>query len=160
VYKKILVPVDGSHASNRGLREGIKLAKDQKASLQLIHIIDDLVFTPSFGAAVYADHLLDALREASRKVLQRAEATARRHGIKPNAVMIDSLGERAGDLIVRQAKKWHADLIVIGTHGRHGFGRLVLGSDAESVVRTAPVPVLLVRATPIGQKPGARRKSG
>jgi nucleotide-binding universal stress UspA family protein len=160
MYKKILVPVDGSRASNRGLREAIRLARDQKASLQLLHIIDDLVFTPSFGAAVYADQLLDALREASRRVLQRADATARRHGIKPNAVMLDSLGERAGDLIVRQAKKWHADLIVIGTHGHRGLGRLVLGSDAESVVRAAPVPVLLVRAKPSSRKPGARRKSG
>jgi nucleotide-binding universal stress UspA family protein len=50
------------------------------------------------------------------------------------------------DLVVEQAVKWRADLIVIGTHGRRGVGRLLLGSDAEQIVRTAPVPVLLVRA--------------
>jgi nucleotide-binding universal stress UspA family protein len=46
---------------------------------------------------------------------------------------------------VRQAKKWRADLIVIGTHGRRGVSRLVMGSDAEQIVRTSPVPVMLVR---------------
>jgi nucleotide-binding universal stress UspA family protein len=53
---------------------------------------------------------------------------------------------RIADLVVDQAKKWHADLIVIGTHGRRGISRVLLGSDAEQIVRAAPTPVLLVRA--------------
>ena len=60
--------------------------------------------------------------------------------------MIESFGGRAAEFIVAQAKKWGADLIVLGTHGRRGVKRLVMGSDAEQVVRTSPVPVLLVRA--------------
>jgi nucleotide-binding universal stress UspA family protein len=56
------------------------------------------------------------------------------------------VGGPAADVIVREAKKQRADLIVLGTHGRRGMRRLVLGSDAEQVVRMSPVPVLLVRA--------------
>lgn len=60
-------------------------------------------------------------------------------------VLLESIGGRAADLIVDQAKQWNADLIVMGTHGRRGLRRLALGSDAELVVRSASVPVLLVR---------------
>jgi nucleotide-binding universal stress UspA family protein len=64
--------------------------------------------------------------------------------------MIESFGGRAADFIVEQARKWRADLIVLGTHGRRGVRRLVMGSDAEQVIRATRVPVLLVRskATP------------
>ena len=54
--------------------------------------------------------------------------------------------ESAADVIVQHAKKWRASLIVMGTHGRSGLSRLALGSDAEKVVRTSPIPVLVVRA--------------
>jgi nucleotide-binding universal stress UspA family protein len=55
---------------------------------------------------------------------------------------------RVSDVIVKEAAQWPADLIVLGTHGRRGAGRLLLGSDAEQVLRVAPVPVLLVRHRP------------
>jgi nucleotide-binding universal stress UspA family protein len=58
---------------------------------------------------------------------------------------VESIGGPAGTLILEQAKKWSADLIVMGTHGRRGIRRLALGSDAEEVLRSATVPVLLVR---------------
>jgi nucleotide-binding universal stress UspA family protein len=60
--------------------------------------------------------------------------------------MLESFGGRAADFIVEQANKWRADLIVLGTHGRRGVKRLVMGSDAEQVIRTARVPVLLVKS--------------
>jgi nucleotide-binding universal stress UspA family protein len=62
--------------------------------------------------------------------------------------MLEYVGGRAADLILEDAKKWSADLIVMGTHGRRGVRRLVLGSDAEQILRLSPVPVLMVRATP------------
>jgi len=67
--------------------------------------------------------------------------------------MIESMGASAADFIVDHARQWSADLIVMGTHGRRGLVRVAMGSDAESVVRIASVPVLLVRNTP-------RRRSG
>ena len=69
----------------------------------------------------------------------------RKHGLSVDSVMFEIVGGHAADIIVAQAKKWRADIIVIGTHGRRGLRRLVMGSDAEEVVRTSPVPVLLVR---------------
>jgi nucleotide-binding universal stress UspA family protein len=71
---------------------------------------------------------------------------AERAGIKPTLAMRETIGGPAADAIVREARKQGADLIVLGTHGRRGVRRLVLGSDAEQVVRTSRVPVLLVRA--------------
>ena len=147
MYKKILVPIDGSPASNLGLNEAIKLAKDQGAKLRLFHLVDEYVAVASMdGVTVDTGDLLDALRQTGKKIVAKAEAQARRHGLTPEAVMLESFGGRAADFIVQQAKKWGADLIVLGTHGRRGVKRLVMGSDAEQVVRTAPVPVLLVRA--------------
>ena len=67
--------------------------------------------------------------------------------------LCETFGARVCDLVVEQAREWKADLIVIGSHGRRGMSRLFLGSDAELVVRLAPVPVLLVRAA---AEPAAR----
>jgi len=147
VYKKILVPIDGSPASNLGLNEAIKLAKDQGAKLRLFHLVDEYVAVSSTdGTILYAGDLLEALRQGGKKIIEKAEALARRNGLTPESVMLESFGGRAADFIVQQANKWGADLIVLGTHGRRGVKRLVMGSDAEQVVRTTRVPVLLVRS--------------
>ena len=152
MYKKILVPIDGSPASNLGLNEAIKLAKDQGAKLRLFHLVDEYiaVSSPDGVALLFTGDLLEALRQGGKKIIEKAEALARRHGLTPESVMLESFGGRAADFIVQQANKWGADLIVLGTHGRRGVKRLVMGSDAEQVVRTTRVPVLLVRskATP------------
>ena len=62
-----------------------------------------------------------------------------------DSVLLDTYGTRLSELVVKQVEEWGADLIVLGTHGRRGVGRLLLGSDAEQIVRTATVPVLLIR---------------
>ena len=72
-------------------------------------------------------------------------------GVAVDAVLLESFAARVSDLVVEQALGWKADLIVIGTHGRRGVRRMLLGSDAEQILRQAPVPVLLVRAA---QAPG------
>ena len=151
MYKKILVPIDGSPASNLGLNEAIKLAKDQGAKLRLFHLVDEYVAVSSTdGVVLDTGDLLEALRQGGKKIIEKAEAMARRNGLTPESVMLESFGGRAADFIVQQAKKWGADLIVLGTHGRRGVKRLVMGSDAEQVIRTTRIPVLLVRskATP------------
>jgi nucleotide-binding universal stress UspA family protein len=145
MYKKILVPVDGSEPSMRGLREAVKLAKSQGSQLQLVHVVNELVFTAAETPPVYMDKVIDALRAEGKAVLSKAEEVVREGGLEPQGVLLESIGGRAADLIVEQARQWTADLIVIGAHGRRGLRRLALGSDAELVVRSAPVPVLLVR---------------
>ena len=147
MYKKIFVPIDGSPTSNRGLDEAIKLAKEQGAALQLFHLVNELVAVSSIdGAAMYTGDLIEMLRADGKKILAKAEARAIKKGVTPESVIKESLGGTAADAIVKQAKKWRADLIVLGTHGRRGIKRLVMGSDAEEVIRSAPVPVLLVRS--------------
>ncbi len=149
MYKQILVPVDGSDTSNRALEEAIKLAKDQQAALRLIHVVDEttvymMVETP-YPIADY----LKVIREAGQKLLSTCAVTAQKAGIKVDTklVGIESLAQRICDAVNEEAKRWPADLIVIGTHGRRGFNHLLLGSVAEGVIRLATKPVLIFRGT-------------
>lgn len=148
MFKRILVPVDGSKTSILGLEKAIKMAKNERATLCLLHVVDERVITQNIdGGAVAIDQLLNSLLVAGKEILANAEAAARKQRVRVKTVLIENMLGGVSDEIVRQAKKWRADLIVIGTHGRRGVTRLVMGSDAESVVRTTPVPVLLVRST-------------
>jgi len=93
----------------------------------------------------YDPGIVDALRAAGKKILARAAAEAKKRGVKAKTVLAENLAGRVADVIVREAKKQRSDLLVLGTHGRRGLTRMVMGSDAELVVRYAPAPVLLVR---------------
>jgi nucleotide-binding universal stress UspA family protein len=157
-YKRILVPVDGSPTSNEGLREAIQLAKAQRASVRLVHVADEhfiAMMGLDYGASV--DKLMHSVTAAGRRILRNAESLAGRAGVEASTVMLETLTGPVADPIVREAKKWPADLIVIGTHGRRGVRRLVLGSDAEQIVRLSPVPVLLVRSPDPVSKPAAAK---
>ena len=144
MYRKILVPIDGSTTSQGGLREAIKLAKNQGAQLRLFHMVSDPVFDCGYGSGSFGGELIASAHEAGRSIVSEALAITRHEGLEPETVMVDSLTGSAAASIVAEAKAWAADLIVMGTHGRKGLIRLAMGSDAESVVREAPVPVLLV----------------
>jgi nucleotide-binding universal stress UspA family protein len=144
MYAKILVPVDGSQASNAGLTEAIKIAKSQGSEIRLIHVVNDLILEAGYGAAIYACDAVEVLRKAGRNILDAAQTTAQHEGVETNSVLLDSVGGPASDLILGEAKACAADLVVMGTHGRRGLARLVMGSDAEAVVRACAVPVLLV----------------
>lgn len=146
MYKRILVPVDGSASSNRGLKEALRLARNQKARLVLLHVVEEQFVTQAAEAMVFSEKLFEAMRAGGRKVLARAEALARKGGVKALAVLRESVTVPVADMVVREARRQRADLIVIGTHGRRGLTRAVMGSDAEDVVRASTVPVLLVRA--------------
>lgn len=146
-YRRILVPVDGSKPSNLGLREAIRLARGQRAKLQLVHVVDlQVVMLSAAEAGAALEPLMRSLREGGRRILRNAASLAKRQRVACTSALLETLTRPASGLIVRQAKKWRADLIVIGTHGRRGVSRLVMGSDAEQIVRTSPVPVMLVRA--------------
>lgn len=145
-YRKIVVAVDGSGPSNKGLREAIRLARANGAQLVLVHVVNEFyAFATLDGVAPGAD-LVPALREGGKRVLARAKALAEKEGVRAKTVLRETLGGPAADPIVREARRERADLIVVGTHGRRGVRRVVLGSDAEQIVRASPVPVLLVRA--------------
>ena len=147
MYQRILVPIDGSPTSNQGLDEAIKLSKLTGGSLRLIHIVDPLTFATGFESyAVYAGDLIPRMEEAGKQILDQGKARAQASGVKVDSLLFDGLAARVSETVIEQAKDWGADLIVIGTHGRRGVGRFVMGSDAEQILRLAHVPVLLVRA--------------
>ena len=148
MYGKILVPVDGSETSIAGLREAIRLAKASGGKIRILHVVNELIIDYAFGSGLYATTVIDSMRSGGQKILSEAEAFARKEGVEPEGVLIESIGGPAAQFIVEQAKEWPADLIVMGTHGRRGIRRLALGSDAEVVVRGASAPVLLVHGAP------------
>jgi nucleotide-binding universal stress UspA family protein len=156
MFKTILVAVDGSAVSNFGLEEAIQLASEQQATLCVLHVVEEYVLAQSVDAPVYVEGLWEALREAGKKTLAKAVANAERRGVATRSILAESVGVPVADVILRQARKCRADLIVLGTHGRRGMSRLVMGSDAEAVIREAAVPVLLVRARRMRKRAGVR----
>jgi nucleotide-binding universal stress UspA family protein len=151
MFKNILVAFDGSEAARQGLATGLALAADQQATLFVVNVVEGM---PAAWSA-YVDEqfrptrvqvLLEGLRAAAQKVLDEARAIALRCGQAAKTSLVDARGSSAADVILAQAREVNADIVVLGTHGRDGVSRLVTGSTAESVLRHAEVPVLLVRA--------------
>ena len=151
MYERILVPVDGSEISNRGLQEAIKLSKALGAHLMLVHIVDDSALALNPEAGVAAAPLVEDFAEGGKEILEEARNVAVAAGVNAEVVLHENFTGRVADLIVDEARKWRAELIVMGTHAHAGIRHAVLGSDAEAVLHGAEVPVLLVRA-PEGKK--------
>lgn len=145
MYQRILVPVDGSSTSNLALQEAIKLAKQMEARLELVHVYEDAIYLVDENYFNY-EELQKTIHDSGEKVLTAAEATVQAASIPVETRLIPSNNERIANILVEEAKRWQAELIVIGTHGHSGFSRLLLGSVAEGVVRIAPIPVLLIRS--------------
>lgn len=145
MYKHILVAVDGSNTSELAVREAIKLARDQQADLRLISVIDQTPITwGDSGAMGVTDTVFEALRQAGRAIADQSMALVRKAGLKAEVILPETFGPRIASIIVEEAKRWPADLIVIGSHGRRGVDRLLLGSVTEGVVRLSSIPVLLI----------------
>ena len=146
-YKRILVPVDGSPTAAKGMKAAIRLARESRGKLLLLHVVEEYsaFVAPEMGASI--GPILDSLRAAGHRTLARIARSATKAGAKPQAVLAENFGSRVSVTIVQQAKRLRADLIVMGTHGRRGVKRALLGSDAELVVRNSTIPVLLVPAS-------------
>ena len=158
MFKRILVPIDGSEPSRAGLERAIALARGQNGRLRLVHVVDENAVMQGMEPAINVGGLLDLLAQEGRKLLAQAGATAHKRGIKADTVLYEASIGRVADRIVEVASKWRADVIVMGTHGRRGLSRVVMGSDAESVLRESPVPVLMVKASSGKARPRARRR--
>jgi nucleotide-binding universal stress UspA family protein len=132
------------------MSEAIRLAAALGARLRFFHVIDLQLLQFDYGGGSVVAELIDTLNEAGRQILDEAMKAASLAGASAEAGSAEALGSRAADAILAEARRWKADLIVLGTLGRRGVRRLVLGSDAESVVREAPAAVLLIRTEPSG----------
>ena len=149
MYSRILAAVDGSGPSTRAFREALRLATDQHAGLRIAHVIDLGVALAPWAEPAFLDYAtLDAaLRETGTHIIDAAAAEARAAGIEAESVVLETDIDEPAAEILAEADRWGADLIVMGTHGRHGLAHLILGSVAEGVVQRSKVPVLLLRAS-------------
>jgi nucleotide-binding universal stress UspA family protein len=146
MYQKILVAVDGSPPGSLALEEAIRLARELGARLRILHVVDEgLVVSPDVPS-VNLSEVEASLLADGKSLVEAAKSRAHAAGVEAETVLLEEMGSRAGARILEQARQWPADLIVCGTHGRRGIGRLLVGSDSEYVVRHTPVPVLLLRA--------------
>jgi nucleotide-binding universal stress UspA family protein len=127
------------------LDEAIDLASHLQARIQLVHVIEPIVVMPAEAMAGAVVALTEGVRTAGAELLQGCEKKVAKAGVEVDPELIETLAGSAGEYIVKKAEESNSDLIVCGTHGRRGFRRLLMGSDAEYIVRRASVPVLLVR---------------
>ncbi|WP_092142327.1 universal stress protein [Cupriavidus sp. YR651] len=139
MYTRILVAIDGSHCSDQALEEAIGIAGPCNAVLELVHVIDSGYEQAEVRAG---------LVRKGQELLAAAQAQAESRNVRCHVVMVDNilaLGDVANQ--IRQVvEDSHAQLVVIGTHGRRGVTRLLMGSVAEALVRQCKVPVMLVKA--------------
>jgi len=141
MYSKILCPIDGSEVSDRGIHEAVQLARGQNASVKFLHILDlgPLVQYP------LGEEALAAVRQVAQSIVDDALKAAHQQGVHAEGVVKEVVQGRVGPAIVAHEEQFVPDLIVMGTHGRRGMSRLLLGSDAALVAREAKTPVLLVK---------------
>lgn len=145
MYQRILVPIDGSATSEYALDEAIKFAQQQSAQIKLVHVLEDIWYFDTESCLNYSE-LVDSMRRHGEKILKQAQNKLQQVGITAEIKLLEARGERIANVIITEAKNNLANLIIIGTHGRSGFSRMLLGSVAESVVRVAHIPILLIRA--------------
>jgi nucleotide-binding universal stress UspA family protein len=147
MFKRILIPVDGSDSSSKALVAGLQMARETGASVRLVHFVNEMAYLGGidpYGA--YSVDLAGMMREGGAKVLADAMAVAQSAGVEVSQVLLDEPGKRLGEVVAAAAQLWGADLVVVGSHGRRGLGRVLLGSGAEQILRLAPVPVLVIRS--------------
>ena len=147
MYKRIVVAVDGSETSNKALDEATKLARETSSIILLLHVCEEMpiMWEPDGMNMILMQNSLKAVSDAGKELLEKHRKQLTEHGITVETKLVETYGGRIGSVISEEAQKWHADLLVVGTHGRKGIAHFLIGSVAEDVTRTASMPVLLVR---------------
>jgi universal stress protein A len=141
--KNILCPIDFSETSNEALEYAVQLAKANGASIHLLSVMEPLVLVDSIPADY--NEMVEKMREAREHLLDKAveELQASAPHLKITSELLTQFD--AADAILEAGKKNAADLIVMGSHGRRGLSRVLMGSVAESVMREANCPVLILK---------------
>ena len=149
MYSRIVVGIDGSELASKALRHAIGLAKENSARLFVVTSTEPSVLLAP-GAEMMAVNTADVIAEleevksrSAQTTLGEAEVLAAAEGVTIEKIHVSS--STAADAIVRTAEQQGANLIVMGSHGRRGLGRLLLGSQAAEVLAHATIPVLVVK---------------
>jgi nucleotide-binding universal stress UspA family protein len=140
MYDRILFPTDGSEGTESALDHALDHARKYGATLHVLYVIEETYPVVEAGPA----DVLNALRAEGERVLDEVGSRARNAGVE--SVQTTLIGGSPYRQILQYVDEHDVDLIVMGTHGRRGMDRYLLGSVAEKVVRTADCPVLTVRA--------------
>jgi nucleotide-binding universal stress UspA family protein len=144
MYKRILVPVDASASSAHGLLEAVRFAQDQGARLRIVHIVDESALVQFPEAVDFSGELLSAFVAQGEKTLRDAVALARRHKLEPEHVLYKTMIDGVADVVLKESKKWRADIIVMGMHEQGKVEHFFRGSNAEAIARSTSLPVLLI----------------
>jgi len=149
MYKKIVIATDGSEVAGRAVEHGLELAKLTGATVTLVTVTEPAVMLTSGYASVAGagfepiPELIEAQEQAAKDLLAREAAKGTEFGLKPETVVVGDSFPAEG--IVNTAVEIGADLIVMGSHGRRGLGRLLLGSQTSNVLANTKIPVLVTR---------------
>lgn len=146
MYSRILVAVDGSETSQHALEHAIALARSLSAKLRIIHVVDMNWLPLAPELAIDTQTIAKARRSAGEKVIEAANETASKAEFEAEAELkeTESPTQHVAEVIAKEASSSSADVVVLGTHGRRGVQRLLLGSVAEQLARRSSVPVLLI----------------
>lgn len=148
MYTRIFVAIDNSSTAQKALDEAIHLTVKLGAGLCIGTALDEAPLTQhgmGLGSYIDLDKVKQDMRDTGNALLEQASAKARAAGCDPYCILIESDKKRLSEMIIDAASQWNADLIVMGTHGRRGFERLLVGSVAEHMVRASTTSLLLVR---------------
>ena len=146
MYERILVPTDGSAGVERAIEHAADLASAHGATIHAVYVVNTASFA-SLPMETSWEGVNDMLRDEGETALAQVRDIAEPRGVRVETHLLEGGPSRE---IVRFAEEQNCDLVVMGTHGRGGIDRLLLGSVAERVVRSSPVPVLTVR---VGEEP-------
>ena len=146
MFKNILVPVDGSAPSDAAVALAVRLAHDQNAKLLFLHVSETAkiaALVSSTTVCIDPSPALDAERADGEDALRRAETAAGKRSVQVESLLVEGA---TAESIVKTASRKGVDLIVMGSHGRGGIQRALLGSVAEGVLRHSALPALVARA--------------
>lgn len=147
MYERIAVAIDGSETSGKALDEATNLAREMSSVILLLHVCEEMpiIWEPDGMNMILMQNSLKAIADAGKALLEKHRKQLAEQDITVETKLVETYGGRMGSVISEEAQKWHADLLVVGTHGRKGIAHFLIGSVAEDVTRTASMPVLLVR---------------
>lgn len=141
MFKRILIATDGSDIAENAADFGIKLAKNLNSEVYCIYVVDTTAFS-SIDSEMIWKNIKSILEEDGKRALKSIEEKVKDLNLKFHAIL--RYGNPSEE-IVKFAKENNIDLIVMGTSGRSGLDRFLIGSVAEKVIRTAPCPVMVIR---------------
>ncbi len=148
MYTRIFVAIDNSDTAKKALDEAVRLASALQAKLCIAHALDEgLLAQHALGIGTYIDaaKVKAEMRTAAGQLLDDAAGRAAAAGVAVEQRLVESERKRTAEQIAEAAQQWQADLLIVGTHGRHGVERLLVGSVAENLMRLAPMSLLMVR---------------